>query len=130
MKAKVLRNLPEYDAALLQLEGASANPLPLGSTDKVEIGEDVWVIGTPSDTELGQSISKGILSGKRVMNEKSYLQTDASVSPGNSGGPLINQKGEILGLVNAKIISRGTEGVGFAIPIDVVLEKLGVVVGE
>lgn len=130
LKAKVLRNLPEYDAALLQLEGASANPLPIGNSTKAEIGEELWVIGTPSATELGQSVSKGILSGKRVMEEKSYLQTDASVSPGKSGGPLINQKGEIVGLVNAKVISRGTEGVGFAIPIDVVLDKLSLVIVE
>jgi S1-C subfamily serine protease len=128
LKAKVLRNIPEFDLALLQMEGATAIPFALGNSDKSEIGEDVWVVGTPGAVELGQSISKGIISGKRVIEEKSYLQTDASVSPGNSGGPILNKKGEIIGMVNAKVIGQGTEGLGFAIPINIILEKLNLVI--
>jgi hypothetical protein len=128
LKGKIIRNIPDFDLALVQVEDIEANPFPLGISLDLEAGDDVYAIGTPNSSLLGQSVSKGIVSGKRVSEEKSYIQTDASVSPGNSGGPLINKKGEIIGVVNMKIIRQGTEGVGFAIPIDVAKEKLNIVV--
>lgn len=124
VKGKVIRKSPEFDVALVQVVGIEAKPLPLGKSLNIEEGEDVFTIGTPNYTNLGQSISKGIVSGIRIIDESSFLQTDASVNPGNSGGPLLNTKGEIIGVVNMKVIKHGTERIGFAIPIDVAVEKL------
>lgn len=124
VKGKVIRVSPEFDVALVQVDGIEVKPLPLGKSIKIEEGEEVYTIGTPNYTNLGQSISKGIVSGIRVIDEYSFLQTDASVNPGNSGGPLINAKGEIIGVVNMKVIKQGTERIGFAVPIDVAVEKL------
>jgi hypothetical protein len=130
LKGKIIRNIPDFDLALVQVEGIEAIPLPLGKSLEAEPGDEVFTIGTPSASQLGQSVSKGIISGKRVIDEKSFIQTDANVNPGNSGGPLINKKGEIIGVVNMKIIRQGTEGIGFAIPVDVALEKLNIVVNQ
>ncbi|MCC6370683.1 MAG: trypsin-like peptidase domain-containing protein, partial [Bacteroidia bacterium] len=127
LKANVIRTAPDVDVALLQIENASAVPLPIGNSNEINVGEEAWVIGTPGFAELGQSVSKGIISGNRSFEEKQYIQTDASVSPGNSGGPLLNSKGEVLGIVNAKIIAKGMEGIGFAIPVLKALEVLNVV---
>lgn len=126
LKAKVLRDLPEFDAALLKIDGITVNPISMGNSENADIGEEVWAVGTPISEELGQTVSKGILSAKRIFDDRSYLQTDASVSPGNSGGPLINVSGEILGIVNMKVVGGGAEGLSFAIPIEVVLDKLGI----
>lgn len=130
LKAKVMRYSAEFDVALLQIEGAETVALPLGNSGKVLVGEEVWAVGTPGFTELGQSVTRGVLSGDRTIDEKQYLQTDASVSPGNSGGPLLNNKGEVIGIVNAKVVAKGMEGIGFAIPVSVALEKLNMAVGE
>lgn len=126
LKAKLLRSVTDFDIALLQIEGATAVPLPTGKSSEVSIGDEVWAIGTPGFTELGQTVTKGIISGERTIDDRQYLQTDASVSPGNSGGPLINTKGEVIGIVNAKVIAKGMEGIGFSIPISVALEKLNI----
>jgi S1-C subfamily serine protease len=124
LKAKTIRTAPEYDVALLKLENAGAVSIPLADTNNINTGEEVWIIGTPGFAELGQTVTRGIISGNRVINDQQYLQTDAAVSPGSSGGPLLNIHGQIIGIINAKTISRGVEGVGFAIPISVAMKKL------
>lgn len=126
-RATVVRSIPEYDLALLQLVGMKTVPIAISNSKEIAIGQDAWVIGTPGFTDLGQTVSKGIISGNRTIDGKNYLQTDASVSPGNSGGPLLNDKLEIIGIVNAKVVSSGMEGIGFAIPMSVALEKLNIV---
>jgi len=123
-RASVVRKDPEYDIALLQLTDVKARQLYLSDRASVEVGEDAWVIGTPGFAELGQSVSRGVISGKRIIQEKEYLQTDASVNPGNSGGPLLDAKGRIVGIVNAKVIASGMEGLGFAIPVWTIVERL------
>jgi S1-C subfamily serine protease len=69
-------------------------------------------------------VSKGILSGKRKIEDRIYLQTDLAVNPGNSGGPLINEHGEVIGIVQSKLVGKGIEGLGFAVPMQVVMERL------
>lgn len=127
-KAKVLRKAPEYDIVLLQLSEIITNPIYLSKRKQVDPGEEAWVIGTPGFTDLGQTITKGVISGNRIIDNREYIQTDASVSPGNSGGPLLDANGEIIGIVNAKVVAKGMEGIGFAIPISVALEKLNIIV--
>ena len=84
----------------------------------------MYAIGTPADQELGQTVTKGIVSGERQVEGRSFIQTDVSINPGNSGGALIDKTGMLLGVVNAKIVGRGIEGIGFAIPASRMLEVL------
>lgn len=116
------------DIALLEIDpdGLSFKPLKLGDSDKVPVGEPVAAIGSPFGQE--QSLSIGIVSATDRSIESltdfridGGIQTDASINPGNSGGPLINPEGEVIG-VNQQIntTSGGNEGVGFAVPANLV----------
>ena len=84
---------------------------------KTLIGIDVYAIGTPRSVQLGQSITRGILSGYRINpnNNSKIIQTDAKINGGNSGGALINSNGELLGVVDYKLIGLGVEGLSFGI---------------
>jgi S1-C subfamily serine protease len=130
LDAKLISLNTEYDIALLDVPGSKYKALPIGTGLTTGLGEEVYTIGTPGDLELGQSISKGILSGKRKHEEIVYIQTDVAVSPGNSGGPLLNNKGQIIGIIQRKLIGAGIEGVGFALPIETALKQLKLTVGE
>lgn len=129
-EARILAfDLPN-DVALLDISGSGYRALPLGKGADAALGEEVITIGTPADLLLGQSVARGILSGKRKFEDLVYLQTDMAVSPGNSGGPLINSKGEVIGLVQGKIVSQGVEGISFATPIDRALQVLRIQISE
>ena len=123
-KAKVLGSDKLTDVAVLRI---AANDLPvvrLGNPEDTQVGEWVLAIGSPFGFE--SSATAGIVSAKhRSLPDESYvpfIQTDAAVNPGNSGGPLFNLKGEVIG-INSQIYSRsgGYQGVSFAIPIDVAM---------
>jgi S1-C subfamily serine protease len=122
-QATVLASDAVNDLVLLDIAGSGYKPLPL-AVEQPNMGDEVVTIGTPADLALGQSVSKGILSGKRMLEEREYLQTDVAVSPGNSGGPLLNERGEVIGIIQSKMMGKGIEGVGFAIPIQRVRELL------
>lgn len=124
LDAKIVAKDFKNDVVLLDILGEGFQALPLNPQGSEDLGMNVITIGTPADLELGQSISKGILSGKRKIDNKVFLQTDMAVSPGNSGGPLLNDKGEIIGIVQAKAMGEGVEGIGFAIPIRKAIEVL------
>lgn len=123
--AEVISFDEDYDVALIKIKGSGFKGLPL-NTSIVRVGSDVTAIGTPAKIELGQTVTKGIISGKREIEGKLYYQTDVSVSPGSSGGPLFNSKGEVIGITTWVIRGGGTEGLNFAIPTSVVVEKLGI----
>jgi serine protease Do len=97
--------------------------LPIGDSDKVRVGQIVLAIGNPFG--LDESVSQGIISAKdrRAMNDSQveFFQTDTAINPGNSGGPLVNIRGEVIG-INSAIYSEsgGNQGIGFAIPSNVV----------
>lgn len=118
----------EHDLVLLDISGSGYRPLPIAVVDSTQLGDEVITIGTPADLALGQSVSKGILSGKRKIEEHVYIQTDLAVNPGNSGGPLLNAQGEIIGVIQSKLVGKGIEGLGFAVPIAEVTKRLGLVV--
>ncbi len=131
--AKVLGHDPNADIALLRVdpEGLALEPLPLGDSAKVKVGEPVAAIGSPFGQ--AQSLSVGIVSAvdRSVASLTDFaipgaIQTDAAINPGNSGGPLVGSDGRVIG-VNQQIKSRsgGGEGVGFAVPIDVVKHSVG-----
>lgn len=123
---EIVRVNKDRDLALLKIGGKGFKNLKLGNSDKTELGEDIMTIGTPLEKSLGQTITKGIISGTRLVNGQSFFQVDASVNPGNSGGPLLNSKNEIIGVVTAKIAGSGVEGIGFAIPINEALKALNI----
>jgi serine protease Do len=122
--ARVLASDAASDIAVLKIAATDLPALPWGDSDKVEVGEQVFAIGNPFD--LDDSVSKGIVSAKGrdlpdSANYEDYIQTDAAINVGNSGGALINIHGELIG-INAAIASftKGNEGVGFSIPSNLV----------
>jgi S1-C subfamily serine protease len=114
--ASVVRRQPEADVALLKITGARMLPLRCDSIKKPP-GTEVFAIGTPEHADLSQTLTKGIISGHRELNGRSYIQTDVAINRGNSGGPLIDAQGNVIGVVTAKMMGVGTESLGFAIPI-------------
>lgn len=107
----------DRDLAILRLPGFDLPTVQLGNSDNVKVGATVYAIGNPLGLE--ESVTKGIVSGIRVReNGTKVIQTDSAVSPGNSGGPLINEKGHVVGVVTFKI-SAG-ENLNFAVPINYV----------
>ena len=102
----------------------------IGTNENLRVGDTVFAIGAPLDNEYSWTVTRGILSGKdrlvdvSVSNTASadwvmsVIQTDAAINSGNSGGPLANSNGEVIGVTNMKLVSDGVEGMGFAIPIE------------
>jgi S1-C subfamily serine protease len=90
-----------------------------------EIGSPISTIGTPNSVELGQSVAKGIVSGFRVGNGISYIQTDISLNGGNSGGAFISKEGHVIGIAALKLVGEDVNGIGFGIPVSHVFSDLG-----
>jgi len=118
-KAKLIGSDKRTDVALLKIDANGLPRLPLGDSDKIRAGEWVLAIGSPFGLE--NSVTAGIVSakGRDTGDYLPFIQTDVAVNPGNSGGPLINLRGEVIG-INSQIYSRsgGYMGISFAIPID------------
>ena len=114
--AKIIRFNKEADLALLKIEKNNFIPFLIPQEKSAVIGREIYVIGTPSAQDLSQSLTKGIISSiRKQANGSTLIQTDASISPGNSGGPVIDKDGKLLGVVNAKLVGMGVEGISFAI---------------
>ncbi|MCL2669682.1 MAG: DegQ family serine endoprotease [Syntrophaceae bacterium] len=122
-EGKVVGRDPRTDLALVKIDDPSdLQPLILGDSDSLRVGE--WVVAVGSPFGLEQTVTAGIVSAKgRLIGSGPYddfIQTDASINPGNSGGPLINLRGEVVG-INTAIIASG-QGIGFAIPVNMAKE--------
>jgi len=127
----------EYsDIAVLKVETKEGyKAVEFGNSDTMRVGDTTFTVGAPLGDIYSWTVTRGILSGKERLVEISLsnsresdyimnvLQTDSPVNSGNSGGPISNSNGEVIGVVNAKISSEGVEGIGFAIPIEVAIEK-------
>jgi len=118
-KAKIIGTDKRTDVALVKIDSINLPRLTLGDSSKIKVGE--WVIAIGSPFGLENSVSAGIISAK-ARDTGDYLrliQTDVAVNPGNSGGPLLNMRGEVVG-INSQIYSRsgGYMGISFAVPID------------
>jgi serine protease Do len=119
--ARVVGTDAPTDLALLKIDAAALAALPLGDSDRLQVGEPVMAIGNPFG--LDQTVTTGIVSAKeRFIGSGPYdefVQTDASINPGNSGGPLLDSRGAVVG-INSAIFSQsgGSIGIGFAIPIN------------
>jgi serine protease Do len=90
----------------------------VGSSENITVGQEVLAIGFALGLKGQATLSRGVVSAMRNIDGRDYIQTDAPVNPGNSGGPLVNLKGQIIGIVTAKYVGEGVEGMGLAVPID------------
>lgn len=127
-RATVVRSNPGRDVALLKLEkDFTAQPLHINA-DAVNLGEEIYVVGTPLDERLSFSISRGIISARRVLDQRSFYQTDAAVNPGNSGGPVFNGAGNVIGITVAGLFTSdgGSKNINYVIPIMDALKALDI----
>jgi hypothetical protein len=116
LPADLITSSEKHDLSLIKVRASGLTALPiLEDPNDVREGDEVFVIGAPGDIELGQSVSKGIISAKRNIDGVRVIQTDTKISPGSSGSPLINREGEIIGIINMKMVGDGVEGLSFAI---------------
>jgi len=118
--ATVIGRDSSSDIAVIKIQGTDFPHLTFGDSDSLQVGEQVAAIGNPLG-ELANSMTVGHISAlNRSVNidglSHSKIQTDAAVNPGNSGGPLLNLYGEVIGIVSAKSVGTNIEGLGFAIP--------------
>ncbi len=132
------------DIAVLKVDAREKiDAVEIGSTNSLRVGDTTFTVGAPLDFAYSWTVTRGIISGKERLVEVSLrnssdtdyvmnvLQTDAAVNSGNSGGPLCNSNGEVIGVISAKISSEGVEGMGFAIPIENAIEKAeGIINGD
>lgn len=126
-EAKIVGVDTPSDLAVLKISGKSKNGQPetfkhikFGNADKARIGDKVLTFGNPYG--LGVSVSQGIISAKSRnigLNEQQYIQTDAAINQGNSGGPMFNLAGEVIGVNAAIFTAKGASGVGFSLPSNI-----------
>ena len=117
----------QTDVGILKIAALGMEPAVFGDSAQVIVGETAIALGNPLGRQFAASLTCGILSAReRLVTIDHYvmslLQFDAAVSPGNSGGPLLNSLGQVIGMVNAKVDQEKVEGIGFAIPIDQALD--------
>lgn len=130
--ATVIRSDRRIDIALLRLalpEGMTLPCLP-SKLDPVPVGADVYAIGSPASRDLSFSLARGIVSGVRLREGVQYLQTDAAVNRGNSGGPLVTAAGEAAAIVSYKLVGASVEGIAFGVPLGPGLNAIGVSLGN
>jgi serine protease Do/serine protease DegQ len=123
-EGKLVGSDPESDVAVVRIKADNLTELPIGDSDKLQVGDFVVAIGNPFG--LNQTVTSGIVSalgrtGLGIEGYEDFIQTDASINPGNSGGALINLKGDLVGINTAILApSGGNVGIGFSIPINMV----------
>jgi putative serine protease PepD len=121
--AKVVAADPHSDLAVLKVSRTGLVPLPIGSSSKLEVGDQLVAIGNALDLSGGPTVTTGIVSATgRSLNEENgvalsdMIQTDTAINPGNSGGPLLNMAGQVIGINTA--VAGQAQNIGFAISID------------
>lgn len=116
-KAKLIGMDEDKDIAVLSVSGVKFIPLKVADYDALKVGTDVYAIGAPKS--MAYTLTKGVVSAKdRKIGGHSYIQTDAAINEGNSGGPLIDDEGNVIGVNTLKL--NNSEGIGLAIPMTVV----------
>ena len=118
----------DLDLAIVKIATKGLKYMALGDSEHIRVGDEVYAIGNPIGIEFQRTVTSGIISGLnrtiKIEEKNTYsymedlIQTDASINLGNSGGPLINRKGEVIGINSVKIESA--EGIGFAVPINII----------
>ena len=132
--ATVVGTDPATDVAIIKIDATGLPTIPLGDSDQLRLGEWVLAIGSPLGAQLRSTITAGIVSAKgRSMPDgsgefkiESFIQTDAAVNPGNSGGALVNKRGELVGINTAIVSQTGSySGYSFAVPVNIVKRVAG-----
>ncbi len=109
----------KLDIAFLAVEDADFTPLEIGNIDDAKIGDDIYTVGAPNS--MAYTLTKGVISAKdRSISGQKYIQIDAAINSGNSGGPLLDDEGYVLGMNTLKL--SNSEGIGLAIPIKRITE--------
>lgn len=121
---EVLRSDKERDVALVQTDPISFEALGLRA-DAPQVGDEVFALGSPFGATLSGSLTRGVLSARRVLESVPFLQSDVAINPGSSGGPLLDAKGRVVGIAQLRSDSAG---INLFIPIDEALEKLSLTV--
>jgi hypothetical protein len=116
LTAQIVRFNRHRDIALLKVDHEFPAAFEIPAEKSYKLHQEVYAAGAPKSIELGQSVSLGLISNERKMNNSTLLQLSISVNPGNSGGPLFEKSGAFHGVVTSKLVGYATEGVGFAIP--------------
>jgi serine protease Do len=132
-KARVVGADSKTDIAVLKVDASGLEPITIGDSDKVQVGDYVLAVGNPFG--VGKTVTMGIVSATGRANlgiedYEDFIQTDASINPGNSGGALVNDRGELIG-INTAILANGSEGnqgIGFAVPIGVARDVMDQIV--
>ena len=121
-KARLKAIDEKLDLATIKIDKGELTPATFGDINKVTVGQEVVAIGTPLSFSLRNSATRGIVSGmNRVAGgEYRFIQSDTAINGGNSGGPLVNMQGQVIGINSVKFIGYGVEGLSFSIPIDTV----------
>lgn len=134
IEAKLVGKNVLTDIAVLSVESKDIiNVAQIGKSEDLKIGDTTFAVGAPLDSVYSWTVTRGIISGKDRMIEvklsntngeyvMKVLQTDAAINSGNSGGPLCNSNGEVIGITSLKLIDESVEGMGFAIPIEIAEE--------
>lgn len=144
LEARLMGADEKSDIAVIRVEGANLPYAPFGDSESLQVGDEVFAIGNPLGPEYAGTMTNGIISAisrDLVYNghTMTLLQTNAALNEGNSGGPLVNAAGQVIGITNMKIMysyNAAVEGIGFAIPSTVVKEvadeliRNGIVLGE
>jgi serine protease Do len=127
---EVIRSDKKRDVAIVKVEEEKMIPLPVSSVS-VNIGGKVYAIGTPLDVNLSTTLSSGIISGFRIEDGQRYIQSDTNILPGNSGGPLLDENGNVLGIAVYIIgLPDAPSGLNFFIPINEALEAINIEIGK
>ena len=138
-KADIIGSITMSDIAVLSVSSDKIiSVAEIGSSENTKVGDTVFTVGAPLGDSYSWSVTRGILSGKDRMvevstSESTYarsnetmmmnvIQTDAAINSGNSGGPLANSNGEVIGITSMKLAQTGVEGMGFAIPIETAIK--------
>ena len=125
LPAEIVGTDPFADLAVIKVESDGLPYLGYGNAQRLRVGQWVLAVGSPLQQALSNTVTAGIISAlgrtQRINQLENFIQTDASINPGNSGGPLVNLGGELIG-INTAIATRtgGFQGIGFAIPVDIV----------
>lgn len=131
-EAQVVGSDPETDLAVLRIALKDLSPMPIGSSSQARVGDVVLAIGNPFG--LGQSVSQGIVSatgrGLGLNTFENFLQTDAAINRGNSGGALIDAYGNLIGINTAILDETSSQGISFAIPVKTAIKVLEDIVRE
>ena len=127
--AEIVRVSKIHDLALLKIDALERpKPFEVYSSKDIEIAMEVYAVGTATAQDLSQTVSRGIVSGIReIDNNSKLIQTDASVNNGNSGGALVSKDGKVIGVVSSKVKGLSVEGVAFGIPAYQIMEALQIV---